>query len=257
MVVFFPFYLALTLLVARVCADDAHHAFTADDAAVLANATNRTTYFHCFYSTFVVERMVIISKTDAICKGGTEKINKNHKLDSSHVNPATLKTLQCPDIPLDDDVGNVRRKIETDARTHIMRPSVRREVERHSRLRPQFSAETLWCDDVTIRRSVASIVHCPTNGFPRNLFHLDTSRGRTRMNVPTPVSPILTRIQRKMSTVGCIYGLSSMSDTSSMKRLSGLDGHAVMAIPIHVSRGNAASVHEWCSTHSSFADFRV
>ena len=28
-------------------ADHAHHAFAADDAAVLANATNGTTYFHC------------------------------------------------------------------------------------------------------------------------------------------------------------------------------------------------------------------
>ena len=40
-------YLALALLMARVSADHAHHALAADDAAVLANATNGTTYFHC------------------------------------------------------------------------------------------------------------------------------------------------------------------------------------------------------------------
>ena len=40
-------YLALTLLMARVSADHAHHALAANDAAVLANATNGTTYFHC------------------------------------------------------------------------------------------------------------------------------------------------------------------------------------------------------------------
>ena len=44
---FLPLFLALPLLVARVRADYAHDAFTAYDAAVLANATNRTTYFHC------------------------------------------------------------------------------------------------------------------------------------------------------------------------------------------------------------------
>jgi hypothetical protein len=41
-------FLSLALFVARVGADHAHHAFTADDAAVLANATNGTTYFHNF-----------------------------------------------------------------------------------------------------------------------------------------------------------------------------------------------------------------
>jgi hypothetical protein len=44
----FLFFLALTLLMARVCTDHAHHAFAADDATVLAYATNGTTYFHCF-----------------------------------------------------------------------------------------------------------------------------------------------------------------------------------------------------------------
>jgi hypothetical protein len=41
-------FLTLTLFVTGVGADHAHHAFTADDAAVLANATNGTTYFHVF-----------------------------------------------------------------------------------------------------------------------------------------------------------------------------------------------------------------
>jgi hypothetical protein len=41
---------ALPLLVAGVRADHAHHAFAADDAAVLAYAANGTTYFHVFYS---------------------------------------------------------------------------------------------------------------------------------------------------------------------------------------------------------------
>ena len=35
---------------AGVGANDAHHAFTADDTAVLANATNGTTYFHCIFT---------------------------------------------------------------------------------------------------------------------------------------------------------------------------------------------------------------
>jgi hypothetical protein len=47
--VVFPFpFLALTLLMARVGTDHAHHAFTANDATVHANAANGTTYFHCF-----------------------------------------------------------------------------------------------------------------------------------------------------------------------------------------------------------------
>ena len=43
-------FLTLALLVARVGADHAHHALAADDAAVLANATNGTTYFHCGFT---------------------------------------------------------------------------------------------------------------------------------------------------------------------------------------------------------------
>ena len=42
---FLPF-LTLALLVTRVGADHAHYAFAADDAAVLADATNGATYFH-------------------------------------------------------------------------------------------------------------------------------------------------------------------------------------------------------------------
>ena len=45
---FSSFLLALALLVARVGADHAHHALAANDAAVLADATNGTTYFHCY-----------------------------------------------------------------------------------------------------------------------------------------------------------------------------------------------------------------
>ena len=67
--VVFLFSLTLTLLVARVGADHAHHAFAADDAAVLANATNGTTYFHGLTLLSVVERMVIISKNGRIDKG--------------------------------------------------------------------------------------------------------------------------------------------------------------------------------------------
>jgi hypothetical protein len=39
-------FLTLALLVTRVGADHAHYAFAADDAAVLADATNGATYFH-------------------------------------------------------------------------------------------------------------------------------------------------------------------------------------------------------------------
>ena len=39
-------FLALALFVARVGTDHAHHALAADDAAVLANATNGASYFH-------------------------------------------------------------------------------------------------------------------------------------------------------------------------------------------------------------------
>jgi hypothetical protein len=49
--------LTLTLFVARVGTDHAHHAFAADDAAVLANATNGTTYFHGCYFTLWSGRM--------------------------------------------------------------------------------------------------------------------------------------------------------------------------------------------------------
>jgi hypothetical protein len=66
------FLLTLTLLMARVCTDHAHHAFAADDATVHANASNGTTYFHCFYSTFVVERRVIIPKNRPLDKGVNE-----------------------------------------------------------------------------------------------------------------------------------------------------------------------------------------
>ena len=67
--VVFSSFLALALLVARVGADHAHHALAANDAAVLANATNGATYFHVVYSTFVVERMDIISKISPCDKG--------------------------------------------------------------------------------------------------------------------------------------------------------------------------------------------
>ena len=50
----FTSFLALALLVARVCADHAHHALAADDAAVLADATNGTTYFHLCLTLFRV-----------------------------------------------------------------------------------------------------------------------------------------------------------------------------------------------------------
>jgi hypothetical protein len=53
--------LALALLVARVCADHAHHAFAADDATVLADATNGATYFHFDLPTLVVEQGDIIA----------------------------------------------------------------------------------------------------------------------------------------------------------------------------------------------------
>ena len=57
----FLFLLALALLVARVCADHAHHAFAADDATVLADATNGATYFHFDLPTLVVEQGDIIA----------------------------------------------------------------------------------------------------------------------------------------------------------------------------------------------------
>jgi hypothetical protein len=45
--VFFLFtFSALTLFMARVGTNYAHYTLTANNAAVLANATNRTTYFH-------------------------------------------------------------------------------------------------------------------------------------------------------------------------------------------------------------------
>ena len=66
-------FLPLALLVARVCADHAHHALAADDATVLADATNGTTYFHWLTLLSVVERKDIISKTVLLGKGGNEK----------------------------------------------------------------------------------------------------------------------------------------------------------------------------------------
>ena len=66
---FFLFSLALALLVARVCADHAHHALAANDATVLADATNGTTYFHWLTLLSVVERMVIISYLRSLDKG--------------------------------------------------------------------------------------------------------------------------------------------------------------------------------------------
>jgi hypothetical protein len=38
--------LTLTLFMTRIGANDAHHAFAANDAAVFANATNRAANFH-------------------------------------------------------------------------------------------------------------------------------------------------------------------------------------------------------------------
>ena len=78
MVVFPLVFLALALLVARVGADHAHHALAANDAAVLANATNGTTYFHVVYSTFVVERTNIISKIRTPDKGVNSKIKEKN-----------------------------------------------------------------------------------------------------------------------------------------------------------------------------------
>ena len=43
-------FLTLALLVARVGADHTHHAFAADDATILADATNGTTYFHVVFT---------------------------------------------------------------------------------------------------------------------------------------------------------------------------------------------------------------
>ena len=73
------FPLTLTLLVARVCADHAHHAFAADDATVLADATNGTTYFHLLTLLSVVERMVIISYLGRSDKGENPKKLKTVK----------------------------------------------------------------------------------------------------------------------------------------------------------------------------------
>jgi hypothetical protein len=69
MVVFSSFFLALTLFMARVCADHAHHAFATNDATVLADAANGTTYFHCLTLLFMVEQPISISKTARPDKG--------------------------------------------------------------------------------------------------------------------------------------------------------------------------------------------
>jgi hypothetical protein len=45
--VFIPFsLLTLALLMARICANDAHNTLATDDAAIFANATDGTANFH-------------------------------------------------------------------------------------------------------------------------------------------------------------------------------------------------------------------
>jgi hypothetical protein len=66
---FSSFFLALTLFMARVCADHAHHAFATNDATVLADAANGTTYFHWLTLLFMVERRISISKRRPPIKG--------------------------------------------------------------------------------------------------------------------------------------------------------------------------------------------
>jgi hypothetical protein len=70
----FLFLLALALLVARVCADHAHHAFAADDATVLADATNGTTYFHGFLLYFGGRTKRYYLKNRTLLQGGKLKI---------------------------------------------------------------------------------------------------------------------------------------------------------------------------------------
>jgi hypothetical protein len=74
MVVFSSFFLALTLFMARVCADHAHHAFATNDATVLADAANGTTYFHWLTLLFMVEQRISISKRPFADKGEIIKI---------------------------------------------------------------------------------------------------------------------------------------------------------------------------------------
>ena len=58
---------------ARVCADHAHHAFATNDATVLADAANGTTYFHCLTLLFMVEQRISISKMTRYHKGENYK----------------------------------------------------------------------------------------------------------------------------------------------------------------------------------------
>jgi hypothetical protein len=66
--VFLLTFSALTLLMARVGTDHAHYAFAANNATILADATNRTTYFHVFTLLSVVEQYVILPKRGCVDK---------------------------------------------------------------------------------------------------------------------------------------------------------------------------------------------
>ena len=65
---------------ARVCADHAHHAFATNDATVLADAANGTTYFHWLTLLFMVEQPISISNRPHADKGENYKKfrAKNH-----------------------------------------------------------------------------------------------------------------------------------------------------------------------------------
>jgi hypothetical protein len=70
---FSSFFLALTLFMARVCADHAHHAFATNDATVLADAANGTTYFHWLTLLFMVEQPISIPNRPRTDKGENYK----------------------------------------------------------------------------------------------------------------------------------------------------------------------------------------
>ena len=70
-------FLTLALLVARVGADHAHHALAANDAAVLANATNGTTYFHYVFTLLEWSNIEIVYQKVPLSRKGE---NENMKI---------------------------------------------------------------------------------------------------------------------------------------------------------------------------------
>ena len=53
-----PFFLALTLLVARVLADDEHLAMASDDLALIAHFLDRRTYLHLLFLSVMRFRLI-------------------------------------------------------------------------------------------------------------------------------------------------------------------------------------------------------